>query len=42
MFYNFTVYTLVCLCVCVTLCDPLDCSLPDSPVHGIFQAGILA
>ena len=21
---------------CSTLCDPLDCSLPDSSVHGIF------
>ena len=26
---------------CSTLCDPLDCSLPGSSVHGIFQAGIL-
>ena len=23
------------------LCDPLDCSLPDSSVHEIFQARIL-
>ena len=23
---------------CPTLCDPVDCSLPGSPVHGIFQA----
>jgi len=23
---------------CQTLCDPLDCSLPGYPVHGIFQA----
>ena len=22
---------------CLTLCDPVDCSLPDSSVHGIFQ-----
>ena len=22
---------------CLTLCDPMDCSLPGSPVHGIFQ-----
>ena len=22
---------------CPTLCDPLDCSLPSSSVHGIFQ-----
>ena len=26
---------------CLTLCDPMDCSLPDSSVHGIFQASIL-
>ena len=27
--------------LCPTLCDPMDCSLPDSSVHGIFQARIL-
>ena len=26
---------------CLTLCDPMDCSLPGSCVHGIFQARIL-
>ena len=26
---------------CLTLCNPMDCSLPDSSVHGIFQARIL-
>ena len=26
---------------CPTLCDPMDCSLPGSLVHGIFQARIL-
>ena len=26
---------------CLTLCDPMDCSSPGSPVHGILQAGIL-
>ena len=26
---------------CTTLCDPMDCSLPGSPIHGIFQARIL-
>ena len=38
----------VCVCVCVliaqsclTLCDPVDCSLLGSSVHGIIQAGIL-
>ena len=24
-----------------TLSDPMDCSLPGSPVHGIFQARVL-
>ena len=24
-----------------TLCDPMDCSLPGSPVHGILQVRIL-
>ena len=26
---------------CPALCDPMDCSLPGSSVHGIFQARIL-
>ena len=26
---------------CLTLCDPMNCSLPGFPVHGIFQARIL-
>ena len=26
---------------CPTLCDPMDCSLPGSSLHGIFQARIL-
>ena len=26
---------------CPTLCDPMDCSLPRSSVHGIFQARVL-
>ena len=40
----------VCVCVCVyacsvaklctTLCDPMDCNLPGSFVHGILQARI--
>ena len=34
-----------CCCLVVqsrlTLCSPTDCSLPDSSVHGIFQARIL-
>ena len=37
----------VCLCAksvqsCQTLCDPVDCSLPGSSVHGTLQARILA
>ena len=43
----------VCVCVCVrartrlaaqlcpTLCNPIDCTLPGSSVHGILQARIL-
>ena len=27
--------------LCPTLCDPMDCSLPGSSVHGIFQALVL-
>ena len=26
---------------CLTFRDPMDCSLPDSSVHGIFQARVL-
>ena len=34
----------VCMLVtqsCPTLCDPMDCSLPDSAVHGILQTRML-
>ena len=38
----------VCVCMraqahslCPTLCDPMDCSLPGSSVHVIFQARVL-
>ena len=27
--------------LCLTLCDPMDCSLPGSSVYGIFQARVL-
>ena len=35
--------TKLCMCakslqLCLTLCDPMDCSLPGSSVHRIFQA----
>ena len=26
---------------CLTLSDPMDCSLPGSSIHGIFQASVL-
>ena len=26
---------------CLTLSDPMDCSLPGSSIHGIFQAKVL-
>ena len=31
----------VCAQLYLTLCNPIDCSLTDSTVHGIFQARIL-
>ena len=43
-------YTILFLCItlalevtqsCPTFCDPTDCSLPGSSVHGIFQARVL-
>ena len=43
-----TIYVYVCVCMsakslhlCLTLCDPVDCSLPGSFVHRILQARIL-
>ena len=27
--------------LCPTLCDPMDCRLPGSSIHGIFQARVL-
>ena len=27
--------------LCLTLCDPMNCSPPGSSIHGILQAGIL-
>ena len=38
-------YGIVCVCsvaqLCLTLCDPMDCSPPGSSVHGILWARIL-
>ena len=43
--YSFTFPTPLHVCAksldsCLTLCDPMGCSLPGSSVCGIFQAGI--
>ena len=27
--------------LCPTLSDPMDCSLPGSSIHGVFQASVL-
>ena len=35
------IYTCSVAQLCPTLCDPIDCSLPGSSVHGILQARIL-
>ena len=39
-FYSFAA-TAKSLQSCPTLCNPMDCSLPGSSVHGIFQARVL-
>ena len=46
--FAYCIYRKSCVCVCVlvaqlcpTLCDPMGCSPPGSPVHGILQARIL-
>ena len=41
---SWSIKKVVCVLVaklCLTLCDPMDCSLPGSSVHGILQASIL-
>ena len=50
-YLKFLVCVCVCVCACTralsnsvtcpTLCNLMDCNLPDSSVHGIFQARIL-
>ena len=35
------VYSVLVVQLCPTLCDPMDCGLPGSSVHGILQARIL-
>ena len=41
--YTHTSYIYICSVsqLCPTLCDPTDCSLPGSSVHGIFHARTL-
>ena len=46
--FKSSIFQNVCPCMgakllqsCLTLCDPMDCSLPGSSVHGVLQAGIL-
>ena len=41
--YQIHIYMFVCVCAqsCLTLCDSMNCSLPGSTVHGVFQAKIL-
>ena len=41
-----SLFSLSCVCIkllqsCLTLCDPVDCNLPGTSVHGILQARIL-
>ena len=38
---TYILYVKVKVKSCATLCDPMDCSLPGSSVHGIFQAIVL-
>ena len=41
LFLNFVYMCVLVAQSCPTLCDPMDCSLPGSSVHGILQARIL-
>ena len=44
LLYNVVLVSAVCVLVaqsCLTLCDPIDYSLPGSSVHEILQARIL-
>ena len=41
-FYHHLIFVCVCACKVISvMCDPMDCSLPGSSVHGILQARIL-
>ena len=39
--YGYFIFDKVNMKLCLTLCDPMGCSLPGSSVHGIFQARVL-
>ena len=39
--WSFCCCSCCCLAVKLFFCDPIDCNLPGSSVHGIFQARIL-
>ena len=39
-FFTFQGMCILVTQLCLTLCDPMDCSLPGSSVHGISQARI--
>ena len=41
MFVCVCVFVYVCTQLCLTLCNPMDCSPSGSSAHGIFQARIL-
>ena len=41
LFNTLTRFVILVAQSCPTLCDPVDCSLPGSSVHEIFQARIL-
>ena len=41
LFHGVKVVKVLVAQLCPTLCDPMDCSLPGSSVHGILQARIL-
>ena len=49
IYMHIYIYINMCVCVCawsitnscLTLCEPMDCSLPGSSVHGVFQEIIL-
>ena len=39
--YRLLLLLLLVIQSCLTLCEPMDCSLPGFSVHGILQARIL-